>query len=86
VFRVLIIALRAVVGAMEAVILARVICEFKGVNRDTMPFKFLLSLSEPLLEPVRKMLNNQDGGKKLPIDVSPFLVMIILYAVYGLLK
>ncbi|NLU52318.1 MAG: hypothetical protein GXX10_05590 [Clostridiaceae bacterium] len=84
-FRVLIIALRAVICTMEAVLLARVICEFKGVNRDTMPFKFLLSLSEPLLETVRKMLN-QDSGRKLTIDVSPFLVMIVLYAVYGLLK
>lgn len=83
--RALLSALRAVIGTMEIVILARVICELKGVKRDIAPFRFLLSISEPLLEPVRKLLK-QDDQKKLPFDISPFFVMIILYVFYNLLK
>ncbi len=79
-------SLRAVIGAMEVVILFRVFCEIKVVKRDSKPFKFLFSISEPLLEPVRKLLSKQYKDKKMHFDLSPFIVMIILYALNIILK
>ena len=46
-----IIALRAVVYVMEAVLVIRVICEFKLIRRDSVGFKFLLNITDPLLNP-----------------------------------
>ncbi|NLM75299.1 MAG: YggT family protein [Clostridiaceae bacterium] len=85
-FQIIIISLRAVIGAMEVVILARVLCEFKAIRRDSRPFRLLLSISEPLLHPVRKILAKQYKNIKIRFDLSPFIVMIILYIINVLLR
>ncbi|HBR01270.1 MAG TPA: hypothetical protein DD738_01505 [Ruminiclostridium sp.] len=79
-------AMRVVIGVMEAVLITRVFCEFKVVRRDTAPFQFLLQVSEPLLNPVRRILLKQSKENKLKFDISPFVVLIILYLLDTLLK
>jgi len=84
--QIIVISLRSVIGAMEVVILARVLCEFKAIRRDSMPFRLLFTISEPLLEPVRKILARQYKNNKIRFDFSPFIVMIILYIINVLLR
>jgi len=84
--QIIVISLRSVIGAMEVVILARVLCEFKAIRRDSMPFRLLFTISEPLLEPVRKILARQYNNNKIRFDFSPFIVMIILYIINVLLR
>ncbi|NLM73255.1 MAG: YggT family protein [Clostridiaceae bacterium] len=84
--QIFIVSLRAVIGAMEIAILFRVFCELKVVRRDSKPFKFLFSISEPLLEPVRKLLSKQNKDRKMNFDLSPFIVMVILYSLNIILK
>ncbi|NMA66346.1 MAG: YggT family protein [Clostridiaceae bacterium] len=86
VLRIVIISLRAVIGAMEIVILVRVLCEFKAIRRDSKPFRFLFSISEPLFEPVRRILSKQSKEKKMRFDLSPFIVMILLSVLNVLLR
>ncbi len=81
-----IIALRAVINVMEVVLIIRVLCEFKAIRRDTRAFQFLLFISEPLLNPVRKILMKQTKEKSLKFDISPFVVIILLYMLNTLLK
>jgi uncharacterized protein YggT (Ycf19 family) len=84
--RSLAIALRAVLSVMEVVIVVRILCEFKAIKRDSKPFKFLLLISEPLLNPVRSILEKQSGDKKPKFDLSPFVVLILLYIIRIILK
>lgn len=81
-----IIALRSVLGVMEVVIIVRMFCEFKAIRRESRAFKFLLFISEPLLNPVRKILLKQAEEKRLKYDISPLVVMILLYMFSELLK
>jgi uncharacterized protein YggT (Ycf19 family) len=71
---------------MEIVIVIRVLCEFKAIRRDSGPFQFFLSVSEPLLDPVRKLLLREAKEKKLKFDISPFIVLILLHILKTLLK
>ena len=81
-----IIALRSVIGVMEVVLIVRVLCEFKAIRRDSKAFMFLLLISEPLLNPVRKIFIKQARENRLKYDISPFVVMILLYMLSTLLK
>ena len=67
-------AMRVVIGVMEAVLITRVFCEFKVVRRDTAPFQFLLQVSEPLLNPVRRILLKQSKENKLKFDILLFFI------------
>ncbi|NLL96686.1 MAG: hypothetical protein GX227_06195 [Clostridiaceae bacterium] len=63
----------------------RVACEFRLIRRDCWPFRFLLSISEPLLEPIRKLLAKKDN-KPLKFDFSPLFLIFLLYLINILLK
>ncbi len=78
-------ALRAVIYTMEVVLVIRVVCEFKLIRRDTAGFKFLLNVTDPLLNPVRKQLIKANKGKLLRFDISPLFVIILLYLINTLL-
>lgn len=71
---------------MEVVLVIRVICEFKLIRRDSGPFQFLLKITDPLLDPVRKILIKNAGKKGLKFDISPLFVIILLYLINTLLK
>jgi len=79
-------ALRSVVYTMEAVILLRVICEFFFLKRDSVPVRFIVQVSEPLLIPVRKLLEQKPGKSRMRLDLSPVLAMLILYFISRLLR
>ncbi|MGI6124014.1 MAG: YggT family protein [Acetivibrionales bacterium] len=61
-------------------------CEFKLIHRNSGPFQFLLLITEPLLNPVRKMLLKGNKGKPLRFDISPLFVIILLYLINRLLR
>jgi uncharacterized protein YggT (Ycf19 family) len=82
----LIAALRAVIGAMQIVLVIRVLFELMVLPRDSRPFRFIIYISEPLLNPVRKLLSAQTKAKNLKFDVSPLVVIILLYLINILLK
>ena len=82
----LIAASRAVIGVMQIVLVIRVLFELFILPRDSVPFKLIVYLSEPLLNPVRKLLSAQAKDKRLKFDVSPLVVIILLYLINTLLK
>jgi len=81
-------ALRSVVYAMEAVILLRVICELVVVKRDSVPMRFIVQVSEPLLVPARRLLKRmfRRSGIRMRMDLSPLVVMLVLYLIGRLLR
>ena len=73
---------------MEAIILLRVLCELIVVKRDSAPMRFIIQVSEPLLVPVRRLLERGYRKRriKMRMDLSPIVVMIILYFISRLLR
>lgn len=81
----MILALHSVIFLMECVILIRAVCELVVVKRDSAPMKFIIRVSEPLLLPVRNLLNH--GSRvKLKFDLSPIVAMIILFIINRMLS
>jgi YggT family protein len=78
-------ALRSVILLMECIILIRVLFEFMAIKRDSAPMRFIIQVSEPLLLPVRKLLDRGAHGRRQRMDLSPIVVMIILYLINRLL-
>ncbi len=81
-------ALRSVIYAMEAIILLRVICELFVVKRDSAPMRFIIQVSEPLLIPTRRLLKRMSRRSRIRMrmDLSPIVVMIVLYLLSRLLR
>lgn len=79
-------ALHSVVYTMEAVILLRVACELFVIKRDSVPMRFIIQVSEPLLIPVRKLLEKSAREHRMRMDLSPIVTMMILYLISRLLS
>lgn len=79
-------ALRSVVYTMEAIILLRVLCEWLVVKRDSAPMRFIIQVSEPLLIPVRRLLEPKSRKSRMRMDLSPVVAMFILYLIGRLLR
>ena len=61
------------------VIVAAVVVSWMNVPRDNPAVRFLSAVTEPVLEPVRRVIP-QIGG----IDISPIVVIVILRLVAGI--
>ena len=80
------LALNSVLAVMQIVIVIRVFIEFKAVRRDAQPIRLLLQISEPLLAPVRKLLNAGNKDRQRRFDLSPLVVILILYLLRQLIR
>lgn len=58
----------------EIIIVARVIISWVPFNRDNPVIQWIIKLSEPLLDPIRRILPTGSIG----IDFSPFLLLLAL--------
>lgn len=65
----------------EMIIVARVIISWVPFNRDNPIIQWIFRLSEPLLDPIRRILPTGSIG----IDFSPFLLLLALSLVRKLL-
>jgi len=45
--------------------------------------KFILQLTEPILSPIRSLLENTSFGKNSTVDFSPVIALLILWVVSG---
>lgn len=49
---------------------------FKGSNKLT---TFLVTMTEPVLSPIRRLLSKFEFAREMPVDFSPILAIILLY-------
>ena len=61
------------------IIIARAIISWMNPNPNNQLIRFICAITDPVLEPIRRMLPNMGG-----IDISPFVVMIIIWALMSL--
>ena len=64
---------------MEWLIFARIILSWIPQLRGNMIVQFIYALTEPLLAPLRALLNKSPlGGAGMPFDFSPLLAYLVL--------
>lgn len=71
--------LSRLIDLYSLVIVAAVVMSWMNVPRDNPAIRFLSGVTEPVLEPARRVIP-QVGG----IDISPIVVIVILRLVAGI--
>jgi YggT family protein len=76
---------------MQYAILARVIVSWIRLSRENVLVNLLFVITEPILGPIREMLNKSPFGKSgMPVDFSPilafFLIRVVIILLDGAMK
>lgn len=65
--------------ALEILIIVRVVISWLPVNRDNKLVDIIYTITEPILYPIRKLIDKSIfGGKGQVFDLSPLIAYIIL--------
>ena len=63
---------------IEFAVLARVIISWIPVQKDNKLITFLYQVTEPILAPIRNMVERSSFGKNLMFDVSPIIAFLLI--------
>lgn len=63
---------------MEYAILARVIISWIPIPRDNQFIRLLYQITEPILGPIRNMIQRSAMGRNMMIDFSPIIAFILI--------
>ena len=67
------------------IMVVRAICSWIPPVRETKFFAFLRLITEPLLRPIRELLNKLSWVRMIPLDFSFIVLYFLLSAVSGML-
>lgn len=71
-------------SALSAMLIVRVIFPLFAVEEGA-AFSFIYATTEPILMPVRAMLNRSETFSGIPVDFSTIFAFMILFFVKGIL-
>lgn len=63
---------------IEIAILARVVISWLPVNKDSRIIQFLYTITEPILAPIRSMIEKSAFGKNMMFDISPIVAFLLI--------
>lgn len=66
-------------------IVLRALLSWVPISKDNIFFKILYQLTEPILSPIRKMLEKTSFGKDSMMDFSPLIAILILWIISAFL-
>lgn len=67
---------------VEFAILARVLISWLPVSRDSSLIRILYQITEPILAPIRRIIERSAMGRNMMFDFSPVIAFLLI----GLLK
>ncbi len=82
---ILVLALRIFYEILSFAILLRCILSWLPLNRNNFFVRIVYSLTEPILGPVRRLIDKSPLGGGMMIDFSPVIAYFLLYFVYVIL-
>ena len=66
-------------GVLHYLILFRIVMSWLPIGGSNPAVQFLFSITEPILAPIRRLLQNSPlGGSGMMIDFSPILAFLLL--------
>lgn len=78
---VLINIVRVFLTAIEALMLIRAILSWLPVDEESTLANFVYMMTEPIVMPVRLVLERFDSIRNMPIDISFFVAFLLLSAI-----
>ena len=82
---ILVLALRIFYEILSFAILLRCILSWLPLNRNNFFVRIVYSLTEPILAPIRRLIDKSPLGGGMMIDFSPVIAYFLLYFVYVIL-
>lgn len=74
-----------VFSVIELVILARVLLSWIPINKSSRIVEFLYMITEPILGPIRGMIEKSPFGKNMMFDFSPIIAFLLIRLVRALI-
>jgi len=71
---------------LEVLIIVRIVISWLPVPRDNQLVDLLYKLTEPILAPVRNLLEKSALGKNSMIDFSPVIVFLLIGLIKSVLR
>jgi YggT family protein len=71
-------AIDIVIAVIEYSILARVIISWLPISRENAIIRLLYQITEPILAPIRAIIQKSAIGKNMMFDFSPIIAFLIL--------
>lgn len=70
---------------IDFIILIRVLLSWIPINRDNTIVRIVYGVSEPFLQPIRKLLNKSPLGSGMMLDFSPIILLLLLQMIQMIL-
>ncbi len=77
-------AVDIVIAVIEYSILARVIISWLPISRENVFIKLLYQITEPILSPIRVIIQKSAIGKNMMFDFSPIIAFLLLGVIRNL--
>ncbi|AUS96186.1 hypothetical protein CDQ84_04880 [Clostridium thermosuccinogenes] len=71
---------------IEYAILARVLLSWFPISRDNQFIRLLYQITEPILAPVRNLIERTSSGRYMMLDFSPIVVFLIIGLIRNILR
>lgn len=66
-------------------IVIRAILSWFPISKNNIFVKLILQITEPILSPVRSLLENTSFGRNSMIDFSPMIALLIIWIISGVI-
>jgi YggT family protein len=71
-------ALRYLFDVLQFAIFARVIISWLPIPKENQIIKFLYQITEPIMAPIRGMIERSSFGKNMMFDFSPIIALLLI--------
>ena len=68
------------------IIAARAISSWLPISREGAFFRILYKITDPIILPIRRLLQKISLGQKVMLDFSPVVAILIIYIIKGILQ
>ena len=79
-------AIAILLNFIQLVIFARIIISWLPIPKDNQIIRLLFQVTEPILAPIRGMLERSSFGKNMMFDFSPIIALLLIQFIRTLIR
>jgi len=71
---------------IEYAVLARVLLSWFPISRDSQVIRLLYQITEPILSPIRNLIERNSSRRYMMLDFSPVMVFLLIGLIRNILR